>query len=76
MLAVRGYGGAKGIGGRSFGILRNVYVDKTTQVAVQNVDTDIGKSQLANMIARKESGPGYVHLPCGVHGEVAGRLGY
>ena len=33
---------------------------------------DVGKSQLANMLARKEPGPGYVHLPCGVHGEVAG----
>jgi phage terminase large subunit GpA-like protein len=70
--AVRGYGGAKTGGGRSFGILRNTYVDKTTGVTVQNVDTDVGKSQLASMLARKEPGPGYVHLPCGVHGEVAG----
>ena len=36
------------------------------------MDTDVGKSQLANMLARKEPGPGYVHLPCGVNGEVAG----
>jgi phage terminase large subunit GpA-like protein len=72
--AVRGYGGARpGAGGsRSFGILRNTYVDKTTGVRVQNVDTDAGKSQLANMLERKEPGPGYVHLPCGVNGEVAG----
>jgi len=70
--AVRGYGGAKASGGRSFGILRNTYVDKTTGVTVQNVDTDVGKSQLANMLARKEPGPGYVHLPCGVNGEDAG----
>ena len=71
--AVRGYGGAKaGSGSRSFGILRNTYVDGTTGVTVQNVDTDVGKSQLANMLARKEPGPGYVHLPCGVNGEDAG----
>ena len=53
-------------------ILRNTYVDKTTTVTVQNVDPDVGKLQLANMLARKEPGPGYVHLPCGVNGEDAG----
>src|SRR5215469_5453331 len=58
--AVRGYGGAKASGGRSFG------------VTVQNIDTDVGKSQLANLLARGEPGPGYIHLPCGVNGEVAG----
>jgi phage terminase large subunit GpA-like protein len=36
------------------------------------VDVDIAKSQLANMLARRERGPGYVHLPCGENGEVAG----
>ena len=70
--AVRGYGGTKASGGRSFGILRNTYVDKTTGVTVQNIDTDVGKSQLANLLARGEPGPGYVHLPCGVNGKVAG----
>jgi phage terminase large subunit GpA-like protein len=70
--AVRSYGGAKTSGGRSFGILRNTYTDKTTKVTVQNVDTDVGKSQLANMLARKEPGPGHVHLPCSVNGEDVG----
>jgi phage terminase large subunit GpA-like protein len=71
--AVRGYGGAKtSASTRSFGILRNVYLDKSTGVSVQNLDTDIGKSQLASMLARSEPGPGYVHLPCGPNGEEVG----
>jgi phage terminase large subunit GpA-like protein len=71
--AVRGVGGARaGSGARSFGILRNVYLDKSTGTSVQNLDADIGKSQLATMLARKEPGPGYVHLPCGPNGENAG----
>jgi phage terminase large subunit GpA-like protein len=52
--------------------LRNRYTDKSTSVVVTNVDVDIAKSQLANMLARREPGPGYVHLPCGENGEVAG----
>jgi phage terminase large subunit GpA-like protein len=39
---------------------------------VTNVDVDIAKSQLANMLARRDPGPGYVHLPCGTNGEVKG----
>ena len=45
---------------------------QTTGVTVQNVDVDIAKSQLANMLARREPGPAYVHLPCGPNGEVKG----
>jgi phage terminase large subunit GpA-like protein len=71
--AVRGYSPARGLAaGRSFGILRNRYTDKTTGVLVQNVDVDIAKTQLANMLARRDPGPGYVHLPCGPNGEVKG----
>jgi phage terminase large subunit GpA-like protein len=71
--ALRGYAPAKAqAAGRSFGILRNSYQDKTTHVVVQNVDVDIAKSQLANMLARRDPGPGYVHLPCGPYGEVKG----
>ena len=71
--AVRGYGVQRAQGsGKSFGILRNRYQDKATGVAVQNIDVDIAKSQLANMLARREPGPGYVHLPCGPNGEVKG----
>jgi phage terminase large subunit GpA-like protein len=71
--AVRGYAVAKGLGaGRTFGILRNSYPDKTTNVRVTNVDVDIAKSQLANMLARKEPGAGFVHLPCGPNGEDKG----
>jgi phage terminase large subunit GpA-like protein len=71
--AVRGYAVAKGLGaGRSFGILRNRYQDRSTGVQVTNVDVDIAKSQLANMLARRDPGPGYVHLPCGTNGEVKG----
>src|SRR5262249_15055363 len=71
--ALRGYAPAKAqTEGRSFGILRNVYQDKTTHIVVQNVDVDIAKSQLANMLARREPGPGYVHLPCTEDGGVAG----
>jgi phage terminase large subunit GpA-like protein len=71
--AVRGYAVAKGLGaGKTFGILRNRYQDKSTNVQVTNVDVDIAKSQLANMLARKEPGPGFVHLPCGPNGEDKG----
>jgi phage terminase large subunit GpA-like protein len=71
--AVRGYAVAKGLGaGRTFGILRNRYQDKSTNVQVTNVDVDIAKSQLANMLARKEPGAGFVHLPCGPNGEDKG----
>ena len=58
--------------GRSFGILRNRYFDKTTGVTVQNLDVDIAKSQLANMLGRRVAGGGYVHLPCGPDGEDKG----
>lgn len=58
--------------GRSFGILRNVYQDKTTGVQVQNIDVDIAKTQLATLLARREPGAGFVHLPCGPNGEVKG----
>jgi phage terminase large subunit GpA-like protein len=71
--AVRGYALARSqAAGRSFGILRNSYLDKATHVTVTNVDVDIGKSVIAEMLARKEPGAGYVHLPCGPDGEVKG----
>jgi phage terminase large subunit GpA-like protein len=71
--AVRGYAVQRAqASGRSFGILRNRYQDKSTGAVVQNIDVDIAKSQLANMLARREPGPGYVHLPCGANGEVKG----
>src|SRR5262249_61143598 len=71
--AVRGYAVQRSqASGKSFGTLRNVYQDKTTGVVVQNVDVDIAKSQLANMLARRDPGPGFVHLPCGPNGEDKG----
>jgi phage terminase large subunit GpA-like protein len=71
--AVRGYAVNRALAsGRSFGILRNRYTDPATGVGVTNVDVDIAKSQLANMLARRDPGPGFVHLPCGTNGEVAG----
>jgi phage terminase large subunit GpA-like protein len=71
--AVRGYAPARGLAaGRSFGILRNSYLDKATRVTITNIDVDVGKNIIAEMLSRKESGPGYVHLPCGENGEVKG----
>jgi phage terminase large subunit GpA-like protein len=71
--AVRGYGVDRArAAGRSFGILRNFFRDKATGVLVQNIDTDIGKSQLSDMLSRKEPGPGYVHLPCAADGSDVG----
>jgi phage terminase large subunit GpA-like protein len=71
--AVRGYAAQRAqASGHSFGILRNRYTDKTTGVTVTNIDVDIAKSQLANLLARLDPGPGYVHLPCGPNGEVKG----
>jgi phage terminase large subunit GpA-like protein len=71
--AVRGYGVDRArAAGRSFGILRNLFRDKATGVMVTNIDTDLGKSQLSDMLSRKEPGPGYVHLPCGPNGEEVG----
>jgi phage terminase large subunit GpA-like protein len=71
--AVRGYALARALAaGRSFGILRNSYLDKATRVTVTNVDVDIGKNIIAEMLSRKEPGPGYVHLPCGPNGEDKG----
>jgi phage terminase large subunit GpA-like protein len=71
--AVRGYAAQRSLSsGRSFGILRNRYQDKSTGVTVTNIDVDIAKTQIANMLARKEPGAGYVHLPCGANGEIAG----
>jgi phage terminase large subunit GpA-like protein len=71
--AVRGYALARALAaGRSFGILRNSYLDKATHVTVTNVDVDIGKNIIVEMLSRKEPGPGYVHLPCGPNGEVKG----
>src|SRR4029450_8331031 len=56
--AVRGYGVQRAqASGKNFGILRNRYSDKATGVTVQNVDVDIAKSQLANMLARREPVP-------------------
>ena len=52
--------------------MRNSYLDKATHVTVTNVDVDIGKNIIAEMLSRKEPGPGYVHLPCGPNGEVKG----
>jgi phage terminase large subunit GpA-like protein len=70
--ALRGYAPQKAVSaGRSFGILRNTYMDKTTRVMVHNVDVNIAKGQLADMLARHEPGAGYVHLPCGPNGEDA-----
>jgi phage terminase large subunit GpA-like protein len=58
--------------GRGFGLVRNSYVDKSTRVTVTNIDTDIAKTTIANLLARKEPGPGYVNLPSGAHGEEVG----
>jgi phage terminase large subunit GpA-like protein len=71
--AVRGYAPARALAaGKSFGILRNSYQDKATRVWIQNVDVDVGKSIIAEMLSRKEPGAGYVHLPCGTNGEDKG----
>ena len=68
---VRGHTTARAVGQR-IGILRNVYRDNATGVSVQNVDVDMAKSIVANMLARTAPGAGYVHLPCGANGEVKG----
>jgi phage terminase large subunit GpA-like protein len=68
---VRGHTTARAVGQR-IGILRNVYRDNTTGVTVQNVDVDLAKSIVANMLARPEPGAGYVHLPRGANGEDKG----
>ena len=71
--AIRGYAPARALAaGRSFGILRNSYLDKATHVTVTNIDADIGKNIIAEMLSRKEPGPGFVHLPCGKNGEDVG----
>jgi hypothetical protein len=71
--AVRGYGIARAqAAGRTFGVLRNKFQDKAASVTVTNIDVDIAKSQVANMLARRDPGPGYVHLPCGPNGEDRG----
>jgi phage terminase large subunit GpA-like protein len=71
--AVRGLAVARALAaGRSFGILRNSYLDKATHVTVTNIDVDIGKNIIAEMLSRKEPGAGYVHLPCGPNGEIVG----
>jgi phage terminase large subunit GpA-like protein len=71
--AVRGLAVARALAaGRSLGILRNSYQDKATRVTVTNIDVDIGKNIIAEMLARKQPGAGYVHLPCGANGEVKG----
>jgi phage terminase large subunit GpA-like protein len=71
--AVRGYASQRSqAAGRSFGILRNRYPDKATGVTVQNIDVDVAKSQLANMLARSAPGPGFVHLPCNPDGSDKG----
>jgi len=71
--AVRGYAPARALAaGRSFGILRNSYLDKATHLTVTNIDADIGKNIIAEMLSRKEPGAGYVHLPCGPNGEIKG----
>jgi phage terminase large subunit GpA-like protein len=57
---------------RRHAVERVTYQDKTTHVTVTNVDVDIGKSIIAAMLARKEPGPGFVHLPCGPNGEDKG----
>ena len=61
--AVRGYAPARALAaGRSFGILRNTYQDKATHVTVTNVDVDIGKNIIAEMLSRKEAGAGLCAL--------------
>jgi phage terminase large subunit GpA-like protein len=71
--AVRGYALARAqAAGQSMGILRNSYLDKATHVRVTNIAVDTAKNVLASMLARKEPGAGYVHLPCGPNGEVKG----
>jgi phage terminase large subunit GpA-like protein len=69
--AVRGYAPHKGeTSGRSFGILRNRYVDKSTAVTVTTIDVNVAKSMVASMLARKD--PLQVHLPCAPDGGVKG----
>jgi phage terminase large subunit GpA-like protein len=69
--AVRGYAPHKGeTSGRSFGIVRNRYVDKSTSVVVHSIDVNIAKSMLAGMLARKN--PIQVHLPRAADGAAAG----
>jgi phage terminase large subunit GpA-like protein len=71
--AVRGYAPRQTqTGGQRYGILRNTYPERNTGLTVQTVDVDIGKSQLANMLARTEPGAGFVHLPCNADGSDKG----
>jgi phage terminase large subunit GpA-like protein len=50
-------------------IIRNVYMDKTLRVPIQNLDTDAAKTMVSTMLARGEPGPGYVHFPAGENEE-------
>jgi phage terminase large subunit GpA-like protein len=69
--AIRGYAPHKGeTSGRSFGILRNRYTDKSTSVTVHSIDVNAAKSMIASMLARKD--PIQVHLPCAADGGVKG----
>jgi phage terminase large subunit GpA-like protein len=71
--AIRGYSPAKGLAaGRSFGILRNRFPDRSTGVLVQTVDVDICKTTLMTMLQRKEPGAGFVHIPCNADGSAKG----
>jgi phage terminase large subunit GpA-like protein len=71
--AVRGYAPHQSQSyGRTYGILRNRYLDKTTGVTVHTLDVNIAKSQLATMLARTQPGPGFVNIPCGPNGEDKG----
>jgi len=77
MQASKGLRGVRGLGAdkrkstqQKASIIRNVYIDHTLKVPIQNIDVDAAKTALATMLSRKENaGPGIVHFPCGTTGE-------
>jgi phage terminase large subunit GpA-like protein len=67
--AVRGLGvdKRKSTGGGS--VIRGAYHDKILRTRVQNLDVDSAKTLLATLLAQKEAGAAYVHLPRGPNSE-------
>jgi phage terminase large subunit GpA-like protein len=67
--AVRGLGVDKRKSTGGGAIIRGAYHDKVLRTRVQNLDVDSAKTLIATLLAQKEPGAGYVHIPRGPNGE-------
>jgi len=67
--AVRGLGvdKRKSMGGGA--VIRGAYHDKIARARVQNLDVDSAKTLIATLLAQKEPGAAFVHIPRGPNGE-------